>query len=79
MTNYQVKLTDGQTFAMKADMAEASASISANFFDADNDADWCGTPFQTADAHHSAFKAATLVAGYFAEDDDDCVEVRIVE
>ena len=78
MTEYLVTLTDGQTFLMSADTARAESPISANWhYDEDPD-DWQGTPYQCADATHSAEAAADLVAYYFAVEDGDCDTVATV-
>lgn len=74
-----VELTDGQAFAMDADMSDASAPISANFHDAKSDSDWQPTPYQTADARHDIERAAQLVAEYFSEGESDCTTVKSVE
>tara|TARA_R100001163_G_scaffold57751_1_gene45769 strand:- start:169 stop:474 length:306 start_codon:yes stop_codon:yes gene_type:complete len=50
-------------------LAEASANLKADFFD--NLEELQGTPYQTADARHSEYEAATLVWQYFAEDEDE--------
>ena len=77
MATYRVTLTDGQKFMMSADMAQAAARISANFHAGDED--WQGTPYQTADARHNAYRAAELVAEYFRAGPDDCTEVEDVD
>jgi hypothetical protein len=64
--NYKVKLADGQTFTMSADMVEASASISTNWTGEDDG--WSVTPYQTADAQHYAERAAKLCAEYSNDD-----------
>ena len=74
---YRVTLTDGPNFLMDADLVEASAQISANWFPGDDTA-WQGTPYQTADARHREFDAARLCAEYFAGQ-DDCTEVESVD
>ncbi len=78
MTTYTVTLADGQTFLMEADLSKSSAAIRANFHSDEDGNNWQSTPYQTADADHFDFKAATLVAEYFA-DGDDCIEVERVE
>ncbi len=74
---YTVTLEDGQTFLMRANLADATAPIEASFDGRDEDA-FQGTPFQTADARHYATKAAELCAVYFRADADDCVTVKAV-
>jgi hypothetical protein len=76
---YTVRLTDGQTFWMLANLAEASAPIRANFHDPDDDGAWQNTPYQTADASHRATEAAHLVATYFSTGPDDEADVESVE
>jgi hypothetical protein len=76
---YLVELTDGQTFRFSADLVQAAAGISVNFHDPDDANDWQPTPYQTADARHSAWQAALLLAEHYATDRDDCTEVRSVE
>lgn len=74
MTNYTVTFTDGDTFTMVADMAQASAPIKW----LDSDGDICHTQHQTADARHCEFKAAQLLAegfGYYADDVQSVEEV----
>jgi hypothetical protein len=77
MTTFTVKLHDGQSFQMEADLSQASASISANFHGDDDT--WQVTPYQTADARHNKFEAARLVAEYFSAGEDDCTAVSKVE
>jgi hypothetical protein len=75
MNTYLVTLDDGSTFLMKADMVQAAASISANFHGEEDD--WQGTPFQTANARHSAGTAAELVNDYFRGHGDDSAVMSV--
>ena len=75
MTIYKITLVDGQTFRMCADLSQASAPISADFF---GDDEWQGWPYQTADAGHTALNAAKLLSEYFSTGDDDCTDVASV-
>ncbi len=77
MTTYRVTLEDGQTFLMAANLAQASAPISANFHGGEED--WQLTPYQTADARHREFAAARLVAEYFSTGEDDHADVEDVD
>lgn len=77
MTTYKATLDDGQVFYFTANLVEASAPISVNWHDGDDDA-WQATPFQTADAGHSQMRAAELLAEYAALGDDDCTDVATV-
>ena len=81
MTTYIVTLADGQVFLMSANLAEASASLKANFGPDEEDEDslWQVSPFQTADARHSPMRAAELLAEYFKASADDCTDVQSVE
>ena len=74
LDRYTVTLSDGQTFTMLANLAQASAPIKASFIPGEDD-DGQLTPYQTADASHSAMRAARLVADYF----DAGAEVTTVE
>lgn len=76
MTIYKVTMEDGETFRMEADLAQASAPLRANF--SNSDSDWQITPYQTANARHNRFRAAKLIAEYFAGP-DECTEVEDVE
>ena len=75
---YTVTLTDGQSFQLLADLSDASAPLLACFFPGEDDRGQI-TPYQTADAGHSAREAAQLVAEYFTVGPDDCTEVDSVE
>lgn len=77
MAIYKVTLTDGQTFLMSANLAEASAPIWVDFHGEEDT--WQSTPFQTADVRHRAKTAARMCAEYFAADSDDCTRVASVE
>lgn len=79
MNTYKVTLEDGQVFMMSGNFAEASAGICVNFHDPSDDNDWQPTPYQTADARHSEFQAAELLAKHYATDDDDCIDVESVD
>lgn len=79
MATYKVTLKDGQKFVFSANLVEASAPISVNFHDSDDDNDWQPTPYQTADARHSPRRAAKLLAAHFATDEDDCTDVASVQ
>jgi hypothetical protein len=68
MTIYLVTLDDGSTFRMSADLVQAAAPISVDFHGEDN---WQSTPYQTADARHDCYRAATLANDYFRGADDD--------
>jgi hypothetical protein len=78
MTLYRVTLDDGSKFLMEADLVQASAPISANFHDPNEDGNWQGTPFQTADARHDKHQAAKIVNDYFRGGPDDYSEVEKV-
>lgn len=78
LDTYQVTLADGQVFWMQANLVQASGPIRANFHDPDDDEAWQTTPYQTADAQHLTFAAASLCAEYFRASEDDCVEVADV-
>lgn len=47
----------GERLTIRADFRQAADSIRAKY----NDGDWFGTPFQAADARHSAHQACVLV------------------
>lgn len=79
MAEYRVTLADDEAFYMSGHFDDAGVPISACFHDPSQEGDWQLTPFQTADARHSPFRAATLVARHFARHDDDCTEVESVE
>lgn len=72
---YAVKMADGQTWTMYADMEQASASIGANFTGEDESD--VTSPYQTADAGHSAVAAAQLLAEYYAEPGDSTEVVSV--
>ncbi len=72
---YTVKLDDGTSFRMQADMTQAAAPISVTFHDGESW--WQGTPYQTADARHNEVEAANLVNDYFRESDDDSKVVGV--
>ena len=76
---HTVTLKDGSTFLMHFDGAKASAPITANFHDGEANEDWQGTPYQTANAGHDEHRAAELVAEYFQQYDNDCVEIKSVD
>lgn len=50
----------GETLTIRANFAQAADSIRAKW----DDGDWFCTPFQVADARHSASAACKLVAGW---------------
>jgi len=77
MAIYRVTLTDGGKFLMSANFSQAADPICVNF--SGDEEDWQSTPFQVADARHSAIRAAELVAKYSAAGPDDCTEVETVE
>lgn len=78
LDTYTVTLRDGQTFTMLANLTAAAAPIKACFHPGEDD-DGQPTPYQTADAGHSAMQAARLVAEHFATGPDDCTDVASVE
>ena len=47
----------GERLTVRADFRQAACSISAKY----SEGDWFGTPFQVADARHSAAKACEIV------------------
>jgi len=69
MTIYTVTLRNDETFLISVDTARAESNITATWdLDLDPaDTTWHPTPFQCADACHSAEAAADLVEGYFAD------------
>ncbi len=81
MAVYRVTLVDGSIFLMSGNMEQASAGIQVNWHDTayDRSGGWQSTPYQTADARHSPYDAAQLVAEYFKSGPDDCEEVEDVE
>lgn len=68
MTTYVATTTFGK-FRFEADMVQAAAPIySLPDTDSDDDLSGFSTPYQTADARHSEWKAALLLLDYFGRD-----------
>jgi hypothetical protein len=70
MSAFAVTLDDGSTLTMAIDLDHSEAPILYSV-DAADDEGFFPTPYQTADAGHSADRAAYLLAGYLAEGPDD--------
>ena len=66
---YNVTLNDGTTFQIEFDIVEATAPILVRFDNTDDEDNWQGTPYQTADANDEVV-AAGLVNDYFREHGD---------
>jgi len=77
-TVYRVTLFGGETFRMSADLVEASAGISASWFEDDEIDAWQATPYQTADARHDRTAAAQMVTAYFDTSPGPTPSVRSV-
>ena len=64
-TTYNIRMDNGETLQLRADMVQASAPI---FFRWDKRDDWNQSQYQTADARHRIDQAVALFLG-----DDDVV------
>jgi hypothetical protein len=73
--NYLVTMASGDTWIMRADMANAAAPIRF----VDDEGREQSTPYQTADARHNAGNAAALVVAYWISQGGDRDDVRSVK
>jgi hypothetical protein len=73
---YRVTLSDGQSFLLSADMAEASANMSVNWSGEEDG--WVSVPYQSANASQRIHVAAQLCASY-AHEPGDSTEIESIE